>query len=67
MRIKLGNSLSAFQKMIIRRKLSNLDEISPVPIVVKQDEVVIGIGAESTEEEIWEDLYRKLGYRAHCV
>lgn len=63
-KISLDNLLTDTQKRIIIKKLSNPDEISTVPITVSASEITIGYDPDAEGKEIWEEIYRKLGYRA---
>ena len=66
----IRNSLKALPdrgKNMVCKRLSNLDEITPIPIILANETLIVGFGPETETDEIWGELYRKLGCGAHCV
>ncbi len=66
-KIKLSPHLTDAQRSIIRKKLGNPNEFSPIPVKLADNQIWIGFGPEVEDAGVWDELYRMLGCRAHCV
>jgi len=61
-----AGTLGERELAIIKAKLSNIDEVSSVPVKVEGNNLCIGYDEKEFADD-WEFIGRKLGYRVHTV